>query len=126
MRLASQRRFWITERRNERVCLRLGGDNSNATPNNFRKEFCVRCINEQQKVKMKVKDLIEQLSAYDKETELVVAYWDKETVEGFSTLSLSETQWSLVVDDSESGEWNWQSSAGETLIEIAEKVVGDE
>ena len=75
---------------------------------------------------MKVKDLIEQLSAYDQETELVVAYWDKEIVEGFSMLSLSETQWSLVVEDSESGEWNWQSSAGETLIEIAEKVVGDE
>jgi hypothetical protein len=75
---------------------------------------------------MRVKDLIEQLSAYDKETELVVAYWDKEIVEGFSMLSLSETQWSLVVEDSESGEWNWQSSAGETLIEIAEKVVGDE
>jgi hypothetical protein len=75
---------------------------------------------------MRVKDLIEQLSAYDQETELVVAYWDKEIVEGFSSLSLSETQWSLVVEDSESGEWNWQSSAGETLIEIAEKVVGDE
>jgi hypothetical protein len=75
---------------------------------------------------MKVKDLIEQLSAYDKETELIVAYWDKEIVEGFSMLSLSGTQWSFVVADSESGEWNWQSSAGETLIEIAEKVVGDE
>ena len=48
---------------------------------------------------MKVKDLIEQLSAYDKETELVVAYWDKETVEGYAGLGtldrdLSETQWS--------------------------------
>jgi hypothetical protein len=32
---------------------------------------------------MKVKDLIEQLQAYDGEQELIVAYWDKETVEGY-------------------------------------------
>ena len=75
---------------------------------------------------MKVKDLIEQLSAYDKETELVVAYWDKETVEGYGSPELSETQWSLVVEDYEDGEWGWQSMAAETLVEIAEKVVGDE
>lgn len=76
---------------------------------------------------MKVRDLVSQLQlSYLPDDEVIVAYWDKEIVEGFSMLSLSETQWSLVVEDSESGEWNWQSSAGETLIEIAEKVVGDE
>ena len=76
---------------------------------------------------MKVRELVSQLQLnYLPDDEVIVAYWDKETVEGFSMLSLSETQWSLVVDDSESGEWDWQSSAGETLIEIAEKVVGDE
>lgn len=75
---------------------------------------------------MKVKDLIEQLSAYDKETELVVAYWDKETVEGYGSPELSETQWSLVVDDYESGEWGWQSTAAEEFVEIAERIVGDE
>jgi hypothetical protein len=76
---------------------------------------------------MKVRDLVSQLQLnYLPDDEVIVAYWDKQIVEGFSMLSLSETQWSLVVEDSESGEWNWQSSAGETLIEIAEKVVGDE
>jgi hypothetical protein len=76
---------------------------------------------------MKVRDLVSQLQlSYLPDDEVIVAYWDKQIVEGFSMLSLSETQWSLVVEDSESGEWNWQSSAGETLIEIAEKVVGDE
>jgi hypothetical protein len=76
---------------------------------------------------MKVRELVSQLQLnYLPDDEVVVAYWDKQIVEGFSMLSLSETQWSLVVEDSESGEWNWQSSAGETLIEIAEKVVGDE
>jgi hypothetical protein len=76
---------------------------------------------------MKVRELVSQLQlSYLPDDEVIVAYWDKQIVEGFSMLSLSETQWSLVVEDSESGEWNWQSSAGETLIEIAEKVVGDE
>jgi hypothetical protein len=76
---------------------------------------------------MKVRELVSQLQLnYLPDDEVIVAYWDKQIVEGFSMLSLSETQWSLVVEDSESGEWNWQSSAGETLIEIAEKVVGDE
>lgn len=76
---------------------------------------------------MKVRELVSQLQLnYLPDDEVVVAYWDKQIVEGFSMLSLSETQWSLVVDESESGEWDWQSSAGETLIEITEKVVGDE
>jgi hypothetical protein len=75
---------------------------------------------------MKVKDLIEQLSAYDKETELIVSYWDKETVEGYGSPELSKTQWSLVVDDYESGEWGWQSTAAEEFVEIAERIVGDE
>ena len=70
--------------------------------------------------------MIEQLSAYDQETELVVAYWDKETVEGYGSPELSETQWSLVVEDYEDGEWGWQSMAAENLVETAEKVVGDE
>ncbi len=81
---------------------------------------------------MKVRDLVSQLQlSYLPDDEVIVAYWDKETVEGYAGLGtlnreLSETQWSLVVDESESGEWAWQSSAGETLIEIVEKVVGDE
>ena len=82
---------------------------------------------------MKVKNLIEQLQAYTPDTELIVAYWDKETVEGYASgwgekdrFVLSETQWSLVVDRYEDGEWHFQSSAAEDFVEIAEKVVGDE
>jgi hypothetical protein len=82
---------------------------------------------------MKVKNLIEQLQEYSPDTELIVAYWDKETVEGYASgwgekdrFVLSETQWSLVVDKYEDGEWHFQSSAAEDFVEIAEKVVGDE
>lgn len=75
---------------------------------------------------MKVKDLLEQLEAYEPETELIVAYWDKETVEGYGAPTLSETQWGLVVEAYEDGEWHWQGSAGDDFVEIAEKVVGDE
>jgi hypothetical protein len=82
---------------------------------------------------MKVKDLKAQLEAYTDETELIVAYWDKETVENYASgwgekdrLVLSETQWSLVIEAYEDGEWHWQSSAAEDFVEIAQKVVGDE
>jgi hypothetical protein len=75
---------------------------------------------------MKVKNLIEQLQAYTPDTELIVAYWDKETVEGYGSPSLSETQWALVVDNYDDGEWYFQSLAAESFVEIAEKVVGDE
>lgn len=75
---------------------------------------------------MKVKDLLEQLEAYEPDTELIVAYWDKETVEGYGAPTLSETQWGLVVQAYQDGEWHWQGSAGDDFVEIAEKVVGDE
>ncbi len=75
---------------------------------------------------MIVKDLIEQLQAYTPDTELIVAYWDKETIEGYGAPSLSKTQWSLVVENYEDGEWHFQSSAAEDFVEIAQGVVGDE
>jgi hypothetical protein len=75
---------------------------------------------------MRVKDLKEQLEAYTDETELIVAYWDKETVEGYGAPTMSETQWSLVIEAYEDGEWHWQGSAGDDFVEIALKVVGDE
>jgi hypothetical protein len=76
---------------------------------------------------MKVKDLIERLSTnYEPDTELIVDYWDKEIVESYGSPSLSKTQWSLVIEDYENGEWHFQSLAAEVFVEIAEKVVGDE
>ena len=80
---------------------------------------------------MKVKDLIEQLKAYDGEQELIVAYWDKGTVTeygsldwpGLENLKLTDEQWVEVVDTYEGGEWAWQSLAAEQFVEIANEVV---
>lgn len=79
---------------------------------------------------MKVKDLVEQLKSYDGEQELIVAYWDKETVERYGSgwgdtskdLSLTDEDWSLVVERYENGEWHWQGSAGDDFVEIAREV----
>jgi hypothetical protein len=80
---------------------------------------------------MKVKDLITQLQAYDGEQELIVAYWDKETVEGYGSgwtkktdLSLTDDQWTDLVGRYEDGEWSWQSSAADDFLDIANEVVG--
>ena len=79
---------------------------------------------------MKVKELIEQLKAYDGEQELLVAYWDKETVEGYGSgwtkeadLSLTDEQWFDVVANYEDGEWSWQSSAADDFLDLAKEVV---
>lgn len=72
---------------------------------------------------MKVSALIEQLKTYEPETELIVAYWDKEQVESYGAPTLSDEQWQQVVDDYEDGEWHFQSSAAEDFVELAERVV---
>jgi hypothetical protein len=82
---------------------------------------------------MKVKDLVEQLKSYDGEQELIVAYWDKETVERYGSgwgdtskdLSLTDEDWSLVVERYENGEWHWQGSAGDDFVEIAREVIAE-
>jgi hypothetical protein len=82
---------------------------------------------------MKVKDLVEQLESYDGEQELIVAYWDKETVERYGSgwgdtskdLSLTDEDWSLVVERYENGEWHWQGSAGDDFVEIAREVIAE-
>lgn len=75
---------------------------------------------------MKVKELLTQLQGYKPDDELIVAYWDKQTVEDYDDdLSLTDTQWSEVVYRYENGEWFWQSSAGEDFVEIANEVLID-
>ena len=81
---------------------------------------------------MRVKDLITQLQAYDGEQELIVAYWDKATVEGYGSgwtkevdLSLTDEQWFDVVARYEDGEWSWQSSAADDFLDIAKEVISE-
>lgn len=73
---------------------------------------------------MKVSQLLEQLKDYDPETELIVAYWDKETIEGYTNdLTLTPDQWSEVVSSYENGEFYWQGSAAEDFVDLANNVV---
>jgi len=81
---------------------------------------------------VKVKELIEQLKAYDGEQELLVAYWDKETVEGYGSgwtketdLSLTDEQWSELVRRYGDGEWSWQSSAADDFLDLAKEVINE-
>ena len=80
---------------------------------------------------MKVKDLIEQLKAYDGEQELIVAYWDKEMIEDYAydhetdeLSELTDEQWGQVVDKYQDGEWNFQSYAAELFVDLVGEVVG--
>jgi hypothetical protein len=82
---------------------------------------------------MKVKNLIEQLQAYTPDTELIVAYWDKETIEGYASgwgeqdrFVLTDDQWLDVVDKYDDGEWHWQSSAAQDFTDMARDVVASE
>ena len=75
---------------------------------------------------MQVKKLIEQLKAYEPETELLVAYWYKECVEGYKDgLTLTDEQWGQVCDKYEDGEWYFQSSAAEDFVDLAQEVLAE-
>jgi hypothetical protein len=79
---------------------------------------------------VKVKELIEQLKEYDGEQELIVAYWDKETIEDYAynhetdeLSELTDEQWGQVVDKYQDGEWNFQSYAAELFVDLVGEVV---
>jgi hypothetical protein len=79
---------------------------------------------------MKVRELVSQLQlGYLPDDEVIVAYWDKETIErygsgwgGKTDLKLTDDQWGEVVNSYENGEWHWQGSAAEDFVEIASRV----
>ena len=81
---------------------------------------------------MKVRELVSQLQlGYLPDDEVIVAYWDKETIERYgsgwtkkSDLALTDEQWFDVVAKYEDGEWSWQISAAEDFLDIANEVVG--
>ena len=79
---------------------------------------------------MKVKELIEQLKAYDGEDELLVAYWDKSTIEDYAydhetdeLLELTDEQWGEVVSKYQDGEWNFQSYATDLFVDLVGEVI---
>lgn len=73
---------------------------------------------------MKVKELIEDLqNRYNPEAELIVAYWDRETVEGFlgEGGTLSEETWNSFVGSYDEDNYSWSSSAAESFVEVLER-----
>lgn len=73
---------------------------------------------------MLVKELIEQLQRhYTPEDNIIVAYWDKGTIEGYSPdTTITEDDWSEVVAKYEDGEFGWQSDAADSFLQLAEEV----
>jgi hypothetical protein len=69
---------------------------------------------------MKVKDLIKQLSYYDGEKELLVAYWDKEYAEtAFDSeggFILTDTAWADAIKRTENMDF-WQECANNELMD---------
>jgi hypothetical protein len=81
---------------------------------------------------MKVKHLIEQLQRYEPDTDLLVAYWDKDCIEGYISgwgeadrLLLTNEQFEEVCDRYEDGEWHFQSSAADDFADIAREVLAE-
>jgi hypothetical protein len=71
---------------------------------------------------MKVSDLIDQLSQYQPNDQIIVAYWDKETVEVFSEVTLTDEKWIDIVAENEAHEPIEFDMFGEKLQEIAMEV----
>lgn len=79
---------------------------------------------------MKVKELLAQLEAYNGEEELIVAYWDKSSIEDQNynheeneLLTLTDEQWGQVVKRYQDGEWVFQSSASELFTDLIDEVL---
>lgn len=69
---------------------------------------------------MKVKDLIAQLNRDLKPDDLIiVAYWDKETVEQYAEVTLTDDQWTDIVAEQSAYESIELDKYGETLQDLA-------
>ena len=67
---------------------------------------------------MKVSDIIKDLEAYNPDEELVVAYWDKESIEQILDQGIADSKWVDVVDEHEGRAHYWVSLAYDSIVEI--------
>jgi hypothetical protein len=68
---------------------------------------------------MKIKDAINQLSAYNPDDLIIIAYWDKQIVEGYADVTLTDEKWIDIVAEHEAHDPIEFERFGETLTEIA-------
>jgi hypothetical protein len=73
---------------------------------------------------MKVKDLIDRLNRdfNNPDEEILVAYWDKFTVQQYAGVTLSNNQWTDIVAEQEAHDPIQFEQYGEVLQEIADEV----
>lgn len=71
---------------------------------------------------MKIKNLIDQLSSYKPDEEVIVAYWDKSIVEGYADVTLTDENWIDIVAEYDAHEPIEFEMFGEKLQEIAMEV----
>jgi hypothetical protein len=72
---------------------------------------------------MRVKDLIDQLNRDLKpDDQIIVAYWDKVTVEQYAEVTLTDDQWTDIVAEQDADESIELERFGETLQDIAMEV----
>jgi len=72
---------------------------------------------------MKVKELIAQLNRDLKpDEEIIVAYWDKATVESYAEVTLTDNQWTDIVAEQDRYESIELDRFGEQLQETATEV----
>jgi len=72
---------------------------------------------------MKVSDLIDQLNRDLKlDDQIIVAYWDKSTVEQYAEVTLTDEKWIDIVSEKEAHEPIEFDMFGEKLQEIAMEV----
>ena len=72
---------------------------------------------------MKVKELIKQLKNYNRNEEILVLYFDKESTEDYLEQTLTADQWARTVEQVERIEMPEIDYIGETINDQAEKVL---
>jgi hypothetical protein len=72
---------------------------------------------------MKVKELIKQLKNYNRNEEILVLYFDKESTEDYLEQTLTADQWARTVEQVEKIEMPEIDYIGETINDQAEKVL---
>jgi ribosome biogenesis protein Tsr3 len=57
---------------------------------------------------MKVNQVMQMLQNLDPESEILISYWDKETIEMWHGVTISDTNWDLInrkFDEADIGHW---------------------
>jgi tRNA(Ser,Leu) C12 N-acetylase TAN1 len=72
---------------------------------------------------VKIKTLLQELSKYDENEEILVLYFDKESTQDYLEQELTDTQWAQTVEKVEAIPMAEINYISETINEQAEKVL---